>query len=111
MEQAGQLSPEEYRYNLLALANFYIQGYTIDFYKLHEGESNLKISLPTYPFMKKRYWVKVTNKIDKPSSQVQVRPKKEEELRKIIREMMSDNLSIKEANSLILKITEKDELF
>ena len=46
-----------YRENLSALANLYIKGYSIDWNALHQGESTQRISLPTYPFAKERYWV------------------------------------------------------
>jgi acyl transferase domain-containing protein len=53
------LSADEYRDKLLALANFYTEGYNLDGELLHHGEENRKISLPTYPFAKEHYWVEV----------------------------------------------------
>ena len=40
-----------------ALANLYVKGYDLDWELLHQGESKQKISLPTYPFAKERYWI------------------------------------------------------
>jgi acyl transferase domain-containing protein len=55
-----QLSTIEYCDKLLALANYYIKGYELDWEKLHQGETNRKISLPGYPFAKERYWIPLT---------------------------------------------------
>ena len=57
MQQTEQLSAADYRDNLLSLANFYAEGYDLDWDLLHQGEGKRKISLPTYPFAKERYWV------------------------------------------------------
>ena len=46
-----------YKKKLEALANLYVKGYDLDWELLHQGESHDKISLPTYPFIHKRYWV------------------------------------------------------
>ena len=46
----------QYRKKLLALAGLYVKGYTIDWELLHQGEKNQHVSLPTYPFEKRRYW-------------------------------------------------------
>ena len=61
MEQIDQLSSNEYRDNLLVLANFYAEGYDLDWERLHQGEAKRRISLPTYPFAKERYWVEATS--------------------------------------------------
>lgn len=47
----------EYKKQLEALGNLYVRGYDIDWVLLHRGESHQKISLPTYPFLKERYWI------------------------------------------------------
>lgn len=48
----------QYRKKLLALAGLYAKGYTVDLKLLHQGESHRRLFLPSYPFEKKRYWVK-----------------------------------------------------
>ena len=48
---------QNYQHNLEALANLYVKGYEIDWILLHQGESHQKVSLPTYPFLKERYWI------------------------------------------------------
>ena len=71
MEQlvAGrQTSAEQYQNNLASLASLYVKGYDIDWNLLHQDESHRKLSLPTYPFAKKRYWVEQTSIQSKPSS-------------------------------------------
>ncbi len=42
--------------NLLALANSYVDGFNLDWEKLHHGELKHRIPLPSYPFAKERYW-------------------------------------------------------
>ncbi len=46
----------EYRNNLLALGNFYTEGYDLEWSRLHRGEKQ-RLSLPAYPFTKEHYWV------------------------------------------------------
>jgi len=48
---------EQYRKKLLALADLYTQGYNLEWKKLFEYETSQRISLPTYPFDKKKYWI------------------------------------------------------
>jgi len=43
----------KYRDKLLALANFYAEGYDLDWERLYQNETKKIISLPTYPFMKR----------------------------------------------------------
>lgn len=50
------LPKEEYRDKLLVLGNFYIEGYQLNFAQLHSGECQ-RISLPSYPFELKNYWL------------------------------------------------------
>lgn len=54
-----QLNPysSEYRDKLTILAGLYIEGYTIDWLKIHKNEANKKIALPTYPFEREFYWI------------------------------------------------------
>ncbi len=47
---------QKYNNNLEALANLYVKGYELDWELVHQGEAHQKISLPTYPFLKNRYW-------------------------------------------------------
>jgi 3-oxoacyl-(acyl-carrier-protein) synthase/NAD(P)-dependent dehydrogenase (short-subunit alcohol dehydrogenase family) len=42
---------------LLLLARAYASGATLDWEKLHDGESRRRTPLPTYPFSRDRYWV------------------------------------------------------
>src|SRR5262249_17537974 len=56
-ELKTQSNAVKYRENLEALANLYVKGYNLDWELLHQGEAKQKISLPTYPFAKERYWV------------------------------------------------------
>jgi polyketide synthase PksN len=46
-----------YREKLAALAALYARNYDFDVIALHHGEAHRRISLPTYPFARERYWV------------------------------------------------------
>ena len=48
---------DEYPDILLALGNLWAQGCTIDWRAFHEGEQRRRVSLPTYAFQRKRYWI------------------------------------------------------
>ena len=48
---------EDYLENLNTIADLYIQGYALEFGQLFQGNRYLRISLPTYPFARERYWV------------------------------------------------------
>lgn len=47
----------EYLEQLSTIAELYVQGYSLDFEKLFRNEGYSRISLPTYPFARERYWV------------------------------------------------------
>jgi acyl transferase domain-containing protein/surfactin synthase thioesterase subunit/acyl carrier protein len=42
---------------LESLRALYLEGATIDWSRVHEGASRRRVSLPTYPFQRKRYWL------------------------------------------------------
>src|SRR6202034_237373 len=46
-----------YKELLEVLANLYVKGCEIDWKALHINEPKQHVSLPTYPFLKERYWV------------------------------------------------------
>ncbi|MBL8152085.1 MAG: SDR family NAD(P)-dependent oxidoreductase, partial [Blastocatellia bacterium] len=50
-----QRSDEEFLLN--ALGQLWLEGISIDWPKLYEGEKRLRLPLPTYPFQRQRYWV------------------------------------------------------
>lgn len=52
----GQLSVENYKEQLLTIANFYTKGHAIDWQQLHH-DGKERLSLPTYPFAKDRWWL------------------------------------------------------
>ena len=47
----------EYLENLYTVAELYAQGYELEFGQLFLNEQLSRISLPTYPFARERYWV------------------------------------------------------
>jgi polyketide synthase PksJ len=58
LENYQTLKTNEYQNLLLSLGNFYVKGHEkIDWKKLHQTESRHRISLPTYPFERERYWI------------------------------------------------------
>ncbi len=56
-EISAKLPVKEQRDKLLALGNFYVEGYELDWKLLYPSEIKKRISLPTYPFAKDFYWV------------------------------------------------------
>lgn len=56
-------APEKYKETLIILSKLYIDGYTPKWSILHEGGSNQKISLPTYPFTRESYWITDRNEV------------------------------------------------
>lgn len=52
----SRLSQEDYRKKLFLLANFYIEGYELDWLHLYK-EISSRISLPGYPFAKDYFWI------------------------------------------------------
>ncbi|MEM7393913.1 MAG: KR domain-containing protein, partial [Verrucomicrobiota bacterium] len=51
-----EVSPGRYQEILHALAEFYVQGYDIAWHRLYGEQPPRRISLPTYPFARNRYW-------------------------------------------------------
>ena len=66
-ELSGQIEAADYRKKLLVLADLYVKGYDIDWNALHQGEAHQRINLPSYPFLKKSYWVPEKTTIPKAS--------------------------------------------
>ena len=54
---ATGLTPNDYLENLAAIAELYIQGYSLNFNELFTANNYRRIPLPTYPFDKQVYWV------------------------------------------------------
>ena len=60
-----------YHKNLKVLADLYVKGYQFDWSQLYADEPKQRISLPTYPFAKERYWVSSLGNKAKVSLKVQ----------------------------------------
>ncbi len=56
-ETISQKGGPNYREKLSALAALYVKGHDFDGKLLHAGERHQRISLPTYPFARERYWI------------------------------------------------------
>ncbi|MEJ2621309.1 MAG: SDR family NAD(P)-dependent oxidoreductase [Candidatus Thiodiazotropha sp.] len=51
------LTANAYLEDLATIADLYIQGYVLDYAGLFTNEPHSRLSLPTYPFARERYWV------------------------------------------------------
>jgi polyketide synthase PksN len=62
IEQSLSMQGDKNKYQdmLLVLADLYCQGYDLDWNKLYPEIKPQRISLPSYPFAKERYWVSET---------------------------------------------------
>lgn len=60
-----ELSVDEYRDNMRTLADFYVQGYEIDWNILHSDDTGQRVELPTYPFARESYWAGAVDKQDR----------------------------------------------
>lgn len=64
LEESQIIDPDRYQEKLIALSQYYLNGEdAIDWQRLHRHESKQRISLPTYPFERIRYWVPETHAI------------------------------------------------
>jgi 3-oxoacyl-(acyl-carrier-protein) synthase/acyl carrier protein/NAD(P)-dependent dehydrogenase (short-subunit alcohol dehydrogenase family) len=59
-----EVSPETCHELLSVIADLYIQGYSIPFKDLFSISECRRVSLPTYPFSKREYWVSPVDKPD-----------------------------------------------
>jgi acyl transferase domain-containing protein len=48
---------EDWAVLLETLGRLYVSGVSIDWQRFHRGESHRRVSLPTYPFERQRFWV------------------------------------------------------
>lgn len=55
-ECQNSIRTSDYLERLAEIADLYVQGYRLEFEKLFTNGQYSKISLPTYPFSKERYW-------------------------------------------------------
>lgn len=49
--------PERYRQALASLAELYSQGYSLSWARLFGDEPPARVAVPTYPFLRKRFWI------------------------------------------------------
>ena len=60
IKECGSAPVEGYLERLSAVADLYVQGYKLEFEGLFAQGGYSRISLPTYPFARERYWVEVS---------------------------------------------------
>jgi acyl transferase domain-containing protein/surfactin synthase thioesterase subunit/enoyl-CoA hydratase/carnithine racemase len=71
IKQADLSAVASYKDKLILLMHLYSKGYDLDWEKLHHGETQRVVSLPTYPFSTNRYWVSETNTLlDRVSAEI-----------------------------------------
>jgi acyl transferase domain-containing protein/acyl carrier protein len=51
---------EDWAAMLQSLATLYIKGFRVDWQAFDQGYERLRVSLPTYPFQRRRYWIEDT---------------------------------------------------
>src|SRR5581483_7584021 len=51
------VSANDRDYWLLALGKLWLKNVRVDWKALHVGDRRLRVSLPTYPFERQRYWI------------------------------------------------------
>ncbi|OKH43160.1 beta-ketoacyl synthase [Calothrix sp. HK-06] len=81
---------------LESLSNLHIQGVDIDWAGFDKDYSRQKVTLPTYAFQRKRYWVQTENTVDKSpinSTQIAVQPS-ETVSRALISKVMKQQLQL-----------------
>lgn len=81
----SELSPSEYKLRIEQIATYYVQGNSFDFERFYQDHEAHIISMPTYPFAKDRYWVKI--KSDEQNSKMHVRAVNQEDFSTILRKM------------------------
>jgi acyl transferase domain-containing protein len=54
---ASSNGDSEYAALLQAAGSLWAEGITLDWHALHSGEHRYRVSLPTYPFERKRFWL------------------------------------------------------
>lgn len=92
-------SSAEYLGHLSAIAELYVQGYSLEFEKLFANESYGRIALPTYPFARESYWVSENNKPLKPASAPMLNPVHltAGALDQLFDQVISDHMSVEDA--------------
>ena len=56
-EEKGDIASPDHRVILDALGKLWASGMHVDWKALHENEHRQRLSLPTYPFERKRFWI------------------------------------------------------
>jgi acyl transferase domain-containing protein/acyl carrier protein/ubiquinone/menaquinone biosynthesis C-methylase UbiE len=99
INEINALDPDQgkqYKEKLSQLAHYYISGCDMDWSAFYQEEGNHRISLPTYPFDRKTYWVHKdsgeSNREDPPESN---------EIRELIHQLKNGKISVSAAEVLI----------
>ncbi len=49
---------------LTSLGRLWLNGVRVEWFRFHDGEKRRRVSLPTYPFERKRYWINPGKRVD-----------------------------------------------
>ena len=63
-----QDSSADEEFLMTSLGGLWLAGLDIDWKRFYAGERRLKVSLPSYPFESKRFWIKPSDRAEQPSS-------------------------------------------
>ncbi|UCH94144.1 MAG: SDR family NAD(P)-dependent oxidoreductase [Candidatus Aminicenantes bacterium] len=89
-----QLPGNEYKDKLVALAELYVHGLDSepDWKNFYQGQEVYCVSLPSYPFTGKRYWISAANQRQKPMD--------DENIKELIHQLELGEITVSEAESL-----------
>ncbi|UCH94145.1 MAG: SDR family NAD(P)-dependent oxidoreductase [Candidatus Aminicenantes bacterium] len=91
-----RLTGSEYKKKLLVLADLYTKGYDMDWQGLYREEECLRISLPTYPFARERYWIPIPG----PSGQ-EKKFLEDEEIKELMQKLETGEATVADANRML----------
>jgi acyl transferase domain-containing protein len=98
----------DYIESLSVVADLYIQGYSLNYQKLHANDNCSRVPLPTYPFSQQSYWVKSNSHKKSPRENAQnfaainMSTKSEEtNFLNVLDAYLNDEIDVDEASKLI----------
>jgi acyl transferase domain-containing protein/acyl carrier protein len=94
--QQNPLTGSEYKKKLLELADLYTKGYDMDWQDLYREKECRRISLPTYPFARERYWIPVPG----PSSQEE-KLLSDDEIKELMQKLEIGAVTVADANRML----------
>ncbi|QOT00446.1 SDR family NAD(P)-dependent oxidoreductase [Brevibacterium sp. JNUCC-42] len=102
----ANMAANDYIEQLSILASLYTQGYELDFEQLFLYQNYARISLPTYPFAKERYWVP-ERAVDSIKSVINETPGEADEIQPFVQQNSSDILEETILSDMLAATSEK----